>query len=151
MPDKPFYESLMQELLSKVNYKPVNCDIPVAAAILNSENQLVALKTNLNIKEYDSTAHAEINAIREVCQKIRTSRLDGFSLIVTLEPCLMCAGAIVQSKINKVVFGAFAPKTGFMSSLYPTIKEYVPQIEIVGGILESECSSVMTDWFNNKR
>lgn len=151
MPNKLFYETLMQDLLLKVNFLPENCDIPVVAAILNSENQLVAINTNLNIVENDSTAHAEVNVIRDVCQKLKTSRLDGFSLIVTLEPCLMCAGAIIQSKINRVIFGAFEPKTGFMSSRYPTIKEYVPQIEIIGGILETECSSVMTNWFRNKR
>ena len=145
MQNKLFYETLMRDLLLKVDNSSENPDIPVAAALLNSENQMVSITTNSNIIKNDPTAHAEINSLRDACQTLKTSRLDGLSLIVTLEPCLMCAGAIIQSRINRVIFGAFEPKTGFMSSLHPTIKEYVPHIEIIGGILETKCSRVMSN------
>jgi tRNA(adenine34) deaminase len=141
----------MQNLLFEIEGSKPTQDIPVASAILNSDDEIITLQFNKNIELNDPTAHSELLAIRTASKVLKISRLDDFSLISTLEPCLMCSGAIIQSRINKVIFGAFEPKTGFVSSLFPTIKEFTPKIEVIGGVLETECSKVMTKWFSEKR
>jgi tRNA(adenine34) deaminase len=145
------YEQIMGELLLVIKKSSPRDDIPVSAAVVNSQNKIVAIEINKNIELSDPSAHAELLAIKSASKKLNTSRLDDFILISTLEPCLMCTGVIIQSRINKVIFGAFEPKTGFIVSLFPTIKEFKPDIEVISGVLESECSKILTEWFSKKR
>jgi tRNA(adenine34) deaminase len=145
------YEQIMSELLLVIKKSSPRDEIPVSAAVVNSQNKIVAIEINKNIELSDPSAHAELLAIKSASKKLNTSRLDDFILISTLEPCLMCTGVIIQSRINKVIFGAFEPKTGFIVSLFPTIKEFKPDIEVISGVLESECSKILTEWFSKKR
>jgi tRNA(adenine34) deaminase len=145
------YEQIMGELLLVIKKSSPRDDIPVSAAVVNSQNKIVAIEINKNIELSDPSAHAELLAIKSASKKLNTARLDDYILISTLEPCLMCTGVIIQSRINKVIFGAFEPKTGFIVSLFPTIKEFKPDIEVISGVLESECSKILTEWFSKKR
>ena len=130
---------------------PSKSEIPVAAAIIDENLEIVSKSINQITTDLDPTAHAEIVAIRQAAKKLQNNRLDSYSLISTLEPCLMCSGAISQARINKVIFGAYEPKTGFVSSLFPTIKEFQPKLEVLGGVLEDKCSKILTNWFSLKR
>ena len=147
----PIYEQIMNRLLVEIEKPTSKDEIPVSAAVLDSQNQIIALEINRNIELSDPSAHAELLAIKSAAKKLETARLDEFALISTLEPCFMCSGVIIQSRINKVIFGAFEPKTGFIVSLFPTIKEFKPNIEVISGVLESECSKIMSEWFSKKR
>ena len=101
----------------------------------------------------DPTAHAEIVAIRGAGEKLGSWRLDDLTLIVTLEPCLMCAGAILQSRIKRLVFGAFDQKAGAVGSSLDVIRDVraLSKVEVVGGVLEKECAKLLTDFFATKR
>lgn len=145
------YEEIMQHLIDYLTNLPSKSEIPVAAAIIDENLEIVSQSINLMATDLDPTAHAEIVAIRQAAKKLQNNRLDSYSLISTLEPCLMCAGAISQARINKVIFGAYEPKTGFVSSLFPTIKEFQPKLEVLGGVLEDKCSKILTNWFSLKR
>ena len=145
------YEEIMQQLIDYLLNHPSKSEIPVAAAIIDKNLEIVSKSINLITTDLDPTAHAEIVAIRQAAKKIQNNRLDTYSLISTLEPCLMCAGAMSQARINKVIFGAYEPKTGFVSSLFPTIKEFQPKLEVLGGVLEDKCSKILTNWFSLKR
>ena len=145
------YEEIMQHLIDYLTNLPSKSEIPVAAAIIDENLEIVSKSINLIITDLDPTAHAEIVAIRQAAKKLQKNRLDSYSLISTLEPCLMCSGAISQARINKVIFGAYEPKTGFVSSLFPTIKEFQPKLEVLGGVLEDKCSKILTNWFSLKR
>ena len=123
----------------------------MSAAIIDKNLEIVSKSINLITTDLDPTAHAEIVAIRQAAKKLQNNRLDSYSLISTLEPCLMCSGAISQARINKVIFGAYEPKTGFVSSLFPTIKEFQPKLEVLSGVLEDKCSKILTNWFSLKR
>ena len=145
------YEENMQHLIDYLMNHPSKSEIPVAAAIIDKNLEIVSKSINLITTDLDPTAHAEIVAIRQAAKKLQNNRLDSYSLISTLEPCLMCSGAISQARINKVIFGAYEPKTGFVSSLFPTIKEFQPKLEVLGGVLEDKCSKILTNWFSLKR
>ena len=145
------YEEIMQHLIDYLTNLPSKSEIPVAAAIIDKNLEIVSKSINLITTDLDPTAHAEIVAIRQAAKKLQNNRLDSYSLISTLEPCLMCSGAISQARINKVIFGAYEPKTGFVSSLFPTIKEFQPKLEVLGGVLEDKCSKILTNWFSLKR
>ncbi|MBN2515686.1 MAG: nucleoside deaminase, partial [Deltaproteobacteria bacterium] len=99
------------------------------------------------------SAHAEILAIRRAAERIGNYRLVGTTLYVTLEPCIMCAGAIIQARISKVIFGAYDPKGGGVSSRYTILHDHRLNhtVEVVGGILEGECSQILSGFFRKKR
>lgn len=139
----------MANLLTDIANLNIREDIPVGAIILNEKNELIAKAFNSRVKKNDPTGHAEIEVIRLAGQIIQNWRLDGFTLIVTLEPCLMCAGAILQSRIKKVVFGAYEPNTGSLISR-PNL-QITSWPEIIPGILDTECSELLSNWFLKKR
>jgi tRNA(adenine34) deaminase len=143
------YSNYMANLLSDIANLNIREDIPVGAIILDEKNELIAKAFNSRVKKNDPTGHAEIEVIRLAGQIIQNWRLDGFTLIVTLEPCLMCAGAILQSRIKKVVFGAYEPKTGSLISR-PNL-QITSWPEIIPGILDTECSELLSNWFLKKR
>jgi tRNA(adenine34) deaminase len=110
------YSDLMSELLKELAEMSNSVDVPVGALVLDKNLEVIAKSFNNRVENNDPTAHAEIEAIRIAGQKMNNWRLDDCTLLVTLEPCQMCSGAILQSRISRDVFGAFEPKTGFLVS-----------------------------------
>ena len=145
------YQSLMNSLLELVGD---NADeVPVAAMVVDSNGEILAQSTNKTIELNDPTAHAEMVAIREASKKLSSWRLDSCALIVTLEPCVMCAGAIKTARIPKVVFGAWDERVGGSGSRYDILRDsrLGPEVEVISGVLENECSAVLSNFFSEKR
>jgi tRNA(adenine34) deaminase len=124
-------------------------DVPVGALIVDSENNVISTGNNEREAHQDPTAHAEIVAIRRAAQKLGTWRLDDCKLVVTLEPCAMCAGAIAQSRINTLIFGAWDEKAGAVGSVWDVLRDprAIHKMEVVGGVLEAECAELLTNFF----
>ena len=143
------YSDLMSELLKDLAGMSTSVDVPVGALVLDKNLEVIAKSFNNRVEKNDPTAHAEIEAIRIAGQKLNNWRLDDCTLLVTLEPCQMCSGAISQSRISRVVFGAFEPKTGFLVSRNSHPEN--TNIEIIGGVMEEESSKILSNWFRDKR
>jgi tRNA(adenine34) deaminase len=143
------YSDLMSELLKELAEMSNSVDVPVGALVLDKNLEVIAKSFNNRVENNDPTAHAEIEAIRIAGQKLNNWRLDDCTLIVTLEPCQMCSGAILQSRISRVVFGAFEPKTGFLVSKNSSSEN--TNIEIISGVMEEESSTILSNWFQDKR
>ena len=143
------YSDLMSELLKELAEMSASVDVPVGAIVLDKNLEVIAKSLNNRVQKNDPTAHAEIEAIRIAGQKLNNWRLDDCTLIVTLEPCQMCSGAILQSRISRVVFGAFEPKTGFLVSRNSHSEN--KNIEIISGVMEEESSKILSNWFQEKR
>ena len=128
-------------------------DVPVGALIVNEQGEVLATGQNLRGKDNDPTAHAEMVAIKNAGNKISNWRLDELTLVVTLEPCVMCAGAIAQSRMKRLVFGAFDEKAGAVGSIWDVIRDprALSKVEVVGGVLANECALLLKDFFNTKR
>jgi tRNA(adenine34) deaminase len=139
----------MSELLKELAEMSNSVDVPVGALILDKNLEVIAKSFNNRVEKNDPTAHAEIEAIRIAGQKLNNWRLDDCTLIVTLEPCQMCSGAILQSRISRVVFGAFEPKSGFLVSRNSNPEN--TNIEIISGVVEEESSKILSNWFRDKR
>lgn len=127
-------------------------EVPIGAIIVK-DGIVIAAAYNLREKEQRSIAHAELLAIDEACKQLKTWRLSGCTLYVTLEPCPMCAGAIIQSRIDRVVFGASDPKAGCVGSIYNLLKEqkFNHRCEVEHGVLANECGEMLTDFFRKLR
>jgi tRNA(adenine34) deaminase len=127
-------------------------EVPVGAVVV-CDNRILSRAHNNPVSLNDPSAHAEILAIRRAAQRIGNYRLVGTTLYVTLEPCIMCAGAIIQARISRVVFGAYDPKGGAVSSLYSILDDLRlnHSVEVVGGILERECAQILGGFFHKKR
>ncbi len=127
-------------------------EVPIGAVIVQND-EVVASAYNLRETEQRSVAHAELLAIDEACKKLGTWRLEDATLYVTLEPCPMCAGAIVLSRVKRVVFGAYDPKGGCAGTLLNLLEfeKFNHQAEVVGGMLEEECGSLLTTFFRELR
>ena len=143
------YSDLMSELLKELAEMSNSIDVPVGALVLDKNLEVIAKSFNNRVEKNDPTAHAEIEAIRIAGQKLNNWRLDNCTLLVTLEPCQMCSGAILQSRIIRVVFGAFEPKTGFLVSKNSQSEN--SNIEIISGVMEEESSKILSNWFQDKR
>jgi tRNA(adenine34) deaminase len=143
------YSDLMSELLKELAEMSNSVDVPVGALVLDKNLEVIAKSFNNRVEKNDPTAHAEIEAIRISGQKLNNWRLDDCTLLVTLEPCQMCSGAILQSRISRVVFGAFEPKTGFLVSKNSHSEN--TNIEIISGVMEEESAKILSNWFQDKR
>jgi tRNA(adenine34) deaminase len=143
----------MQQAISLAQEVKSSGDVPVGALIVNEVGEIVSLGKNEREKDNDPTAHAEILAIRRAGEKLGSWRLDNLTLIVTLEPCVMCAGAILQSRLKRLVFGAFDQKAGAVGSSLDVIRDVraLSKVEVVSGVLEKECAKLLTDFFATKR
>jgi tRNA(adenine34) deaminase len=143
----------MQQAITLAQEVKSSGDVPVGALIVNEAGEILSSGKNEREKDNDPTAHAEIVAIRKVSEKLGSWRLDELTLIVTLEPCVMCAGAILQSRIKKLVFGAFDKKAGAVGSYLDVIRDVraLSKVEVVSGLLEDECAKLLTDFFATKR
>jgi tRNA(adenine34) deaminase len=127
-------------------------EVPVGAVLVR-EGNILARAHNSPIAKHDPSAHAEMLALRQAGEKIGNYRLAGAELYVTLEPCVMCAGAIVQARLTRVIFGARDPKCGAVVSLYNILHDIRlnHQVEITEGILREECGKIMSRFFQQKR
>ncbi|MCK0164667.1 tRNA adenosine(34) deaminase TadA [Marinobacter sp. S6332] len=127
-------------------------EVPVGAVVVRDGKEL-GTGFNLPISGCDPTAHAEICALRDAAARVGNYRLTGATLYVTLEPCTMCVGAIVHSRISRLVYGAREPKAGAVESARRTLDE--PhlnwQVDVVGGILQDECSQIISNFFSHRR
>ena len=143
----------MQQVISLAQEVKSSGDVPVGALIVNEAGEILSSGKNEREKDNDPTAHAEILAIRRAGEKLGSWRLDDLTLIVTLEPCVMCAGAILQSRLKRLVFGAFDQKAGAVGSSLDVIRDVraLSKVEVVSGVLEKECSKLLTDFFATKR
>jgi tRNA(adenine34) deaminase len=128
-------------------------EVPVGAVIVDPSGAIVAEGFNLRETEYDATAHAEVVALREASRLRRRWYLDDLTLYVTLEPCVMCAGALVQARIARVVYGCTDPKGGAMGSLYdvPSDARLNHRFPYVAGIRADECAAKLRDFFRARR
>ena len=128
-------------------------DVPVGAVILNADGDLISTGNNQRELLNDPTAHAEIVAIRHAAKALGNWRLDGCSIIVTLEPCAMCAGAIAQSRISKVVFGAWDEKAGASGSVWDLLRDprALHKIEVTSGVFEEQCGAILKEFFSEQR
>ncbi len=130
----------------KLNEVPIGC-------VIVRDDRVIARGYNRRNTDHTALAHAEIMAIKKACKKTGDWRLEDCTLYVTLEPCQMCAGAIVQSRIKKVVIGAMNKKAGCAGSIFNLLEEdrFNHKAEVVRGVLEEECSEMMTEFFRELR
>ena len=145
-PDQAMELALGQAMLSGL-------DVPVGAVLLDASGQVVAKAHNERELTGDPTAHAELLAIQRVGKAKGDWRLEDLTLVVTLEPCVMCAGAIVAARIPKVIFGAFDEKVGAAGSRYDLLRDsrLGNPVEVIAGVREQECSKLLKDFFEAKR
>ena len=137
----------LQSALDEAKKAFKNGEVPVGAVVVKN-GKVISSAHNLTRKHIDVTAHAEILAIREAEKKLGDWRLEGCELYVTLEPCMMCMGAIINSRVKKVYFGAYDKDFGFALSNHFTMPH---NVEIYGGICEDECKKVLKDFFSSRR
>jgi tRNA(adenine34) deaminase len=128
-------------------------DVPVGAIIINADGVIIGRGSNEREANSDPTAHAEIVAIRSATSRLQNSRLDGATLIVTLEPCAMCAGAIAQARISNLIFGAWDQKAGAVGSVWDVIRDprALHKMNVTAGIREVECAKLLSDFFEGQR
>jgi tRNA(adenine34) deaminase len=127
-------------------------DVPVGAVVIDQAGNALAAAGNEREIRHDPTAHAELLALREASRRLQSWRLTGLTLVVTLEPCTMCAGALVLARVARLVFGAFDPKAGAVSSLFDVLRDprLNHRVEVRGGVLEAECSALLKDFFADR-
>lgn len=142
----------MQIALDQARLAPAVGEVPIAAIIV-MEGRMLSQVHNFREVWQDPTAHAEIIAIREAANRLGTWRLTGTTMYVTIEPCSMCAGAIIQSRITRLVFGARDPKAGACGSIFnlPAERRLNHRVEVCGGVLESESQELMQTFFKRLR
>ena len=147
------YQSLMQQAITLAREVKSTGDVPVGALIVNEESEIISFGKNEREKNNDPTAHAEMVAIRDACERLGTWRLIDLTLVVSLEPCVMCAGAILQSRLKRLVYGAFDQKAGAVGSSLDVIRDVraLSKVEVVGGVLEENCAKLLTDFFAAQR
>jgi tRNA(adenine34) deaminase len=147
------YKQLMQQAIELARQSGKFDDVPVGALIVNEQGEVLATGQNLREKDNNPTAHAEMIAIKNIGNKIGNWRLDDLTLVVTLEPCVMCAGAIAQSRMKRLVYGAFNEKAGAVGSVFDVLRgsKISSNIEVVSQIMEKECSEILKDFFVKKR
>ena len=147
------YKELMQQALLLAKDAANHGDVPVGAIIVDEKGAVIGRGKNERVKNNDPLAHAEIMAIKDASSKLSNWRFDQLTLIVTLEPCAMCAGAIAQSRFERLVFGSFDEKAGAAGSIWDLIRDAraLTQIEVVSGVLADDCALVLSDFFASKR
>lgn len=147
------YEPWMRRALAIAAESPASADVPVGAVVYGPDGAELAYGRNERELTGDPTAHAEILALRAAATALGDWRLAGCTLVVTLEPCTMCAGALVLARVDTLVFGAWEPKTGAVGSLWDVVRDrrLNHRLEVVSGVLESECAALMRGFFTQFR
>jgi len=142
----------MREALAAAADAAAAGDVPVGAVVIH-DGAVLTRASNRTVRDQDSTAHAELLAIRDASRLLGRWRLDDCTLVVTLEPCAMCAGAIVLSRLGRLVFGAWDDKAGMAGSVGDVVRH--PRLnhrpEVLGGVLAEECAAVLTGFFKERR
>ena len=143
----------MQQAIALAKDAAAHNDVPVGALVVNEQGEVLGTGHNLREESNDPSAHAEIVAMRNAASKISNWRMDELTIVVTLEPCAMCAGAISQSRFKRLVFGAWDEKAGAVGSVWDVIRDQrsLNKVEVVSGVLEKECSAILTNFFEGKR
>ena len=145
-------EHFMRAAIEAAKVAEENGDVPIGAVIVHN-NQIIAKAYNQKEQLQDPTAHAEIIALTQAAVAMETWRLNGCTMYVTLEPCPMCAGALVLARIDRLVYGCDDPKTGAVKSLYTIVQDnrLNHQVEVTCGILADECSQILQEFFEKRR
>lgn len=143
----------MRLALQKAKESAAEGEVPVGAVLLDSDGSVLSAAGNRTVSAHDPAGHAEIRALREGARLVGNYRLPGTSLFVTLEPCAMCAAALVHARVARLVFGAVDPKAGAVVSRYEigTDGQLNHRFEVTGGVLEEECGQLLKDFFRKRR
>ena len=151
-PQEP-YAAWMRLALDAAARAPETGDVPVGAVVVDAAGAVVGRGWNAREAAADPTAHAEVLALRDAARRVGEWRLTGCTLVVTLEPCTMCAGALVLARVSRLVFGAYDPKAGAVGSLWDVVRDRRLNVrpEVVGGVLADECAAVLRTWFEGHR
>lgn len=147
------FDGAMAVALDEARAALESVDIPVGAVVLSASGDVIATGHNLREAICDPTAHAEVVALRRAGEVLGDWQLRGCTLVVTLEPCTMCAGAIVLSRVERLVFGAWDPKAGAVGSLWDVVRDrrLNHRPEVLAGIRQAECAQLLTDFFARRR
>ena len=147
------FQSLMQEALALATEAASLDEVPVGAVVVNPEGVIVGRGYNQPVSRHDPSAHAEIMALRDAALQTGNYRLPGHMLVVTLEPCAMCAGAMMHARIAQLVFGAHDPKTGACGSVVNLFAEsrLNHHAEVTGGVMAEECGALLRSFFAARR
>ncbi|MFN8137646.1 MAG: nucleoside deaminase [Propionicimonas sp.] len=147
------WEPAMAEALAEARLASAHADVPIGAVVVDGTGAVIARAHNEREASGDPTAHAEVLALRRASALRGSWRLDDCTLVVTLEPCTMCAGALVLARVGRLVFGAYDPKAGAVASLWDVVRD--PRLnhrpEVVGGIDEAACGQLLQDFFSAHR
>ncbi|MEW2461625.1 MULTISPECIES: tRNA adenosine(34) deaminase TadA [unclassified Microbacterium] len=143
----------MQRALVLAAEAAADAEIPVGAVVLDAQGRMLAEGRNTRETTHDPTGHAEVVALRAAAAALGSWNLDGCTLVVTLEPCLMCAGAILQARVGRVVFGAWDDKAGAAGSMYDVLRDRrLPyRAEVIGGVDEEASTALLRDFFAQRR
>jgi tRNA(adenine34) deaminase len=152
-PRHPFHLHHMELALEEAELAAAEDEVPVGAVVVSFERGVIGGAHNQRELLHDPTAHAEMIAITQAAQALRSWRLDQCALYVTLEPCPMCAGAVVQARLPLLVYGAADPKAGACDTLYriPTDVRLNHRVQVVSGVLADRCAAVLSEFFAGKR
>ncbi|AYW77928.1 nucleoside deaminase [Propionibacterium acidifaciens] len=147
------WDAAMSEALAAARDAGAAGDVPVGAVVLGRDGAVLAAAGNRRERDADPTAHAEVLALRAAARALGRWRLDDCTLVVTLEPCTMCAGALVAARVGTLVFGAFDPRAGAVASLFDVVRD--PRLnhrpQVVSGIMAGPCSAVLDGFFADRR
>lgn len=147
------FEPAMRAALAEAEAAAAVGDVPVGAVVTDASGAVIARGRNRREADGDPTGHAELDAIRAAAQAIGEWRLDGLTLVVTLEPCTMCAGAITNARLSRLVFGATDPRAGAVGSLWDVVRDQrlTPVPEVISGVLADECVAAIRQFFAERR
>jgi len=146
-------ERLMREALAAARDAAARGEVPVGACVVTREGELLAVAGNRTRSDCDPTAHAEVVALREAARRVGNYRLTGTTMYATVEPCAMCAGALVQARVRRLVYGAPDPRAGAVESVFRVCDSgsLNHRMELTPGVLEEECRRVMQEFFRARR
>lgn len=147
------WDDAMRVALEAAQAAEQHGDVPIGAVVLDPAGEIIAVAGNERELHQDPTGHAEVVALRRAAAAVGEWRLEGCTMVVTLEPCTMCAGAIVSSRIGHLVFGAFDEKAGAVASLFDVVRDprLNHQVRVTSGILAGECAVVLERFFRERR
>jgi tRNA(adenine34) deaminase len=147
------YDVAMRAALDQARRSHGSGDVPIGAVVLDPSGAVIGRGHNVRERDHDPTGHAELVACREAAAALGEWRLTGCTLVVTLEPCTMCAGAVVLSRLDRLVFGAYDAKAGAVGSLWDVVRDrrLNHRPEVVGGVLAEECTALLDDFFAHQR
>ena len=153
MKPDPVYVTAMRAALGEGELALITADVPIGAVVLAAGGEIIGRGRNRREADGDPTAHAEVVALRQAAANRGEWRLDGCTLVVTLEPCTMCAGAAVLARVDRIVFGADDPKAGAVGSLWDVVRDrrLNHRPEVVAGVLSDECGALLIDFFADQR